>query len=143
MKELILIREKLDSNYTAGKLYLSDGGKLLYLCDTLEDTVRDTNKNGVFDGNEKKVYGKTAIPYGTYPIRIMYSPKFQRNMPYIVDINSFTGVMIHYGNTVDDTLGCILVGELNGNNTLKNSRVTFERVYNLIRLNNLNRITIK
>ncbi len=143
MSKLILIREKLEPTYTVGKLYLEEGSKLVYLCDTLEDTVRDTNKNGVFDGNEKKVYGKTAIPYGTYPIRIMYSPKFQRNMPYIMNVNSFTGVMIHYGNTVEDTLGCVLVGEFAGNNTLKNSRVTFERVYNIIRLQKIDRITIK
>mgnify|MGYP001229229892 FL=1 len=139
MKELRLERTELNSQYTVGKLYYND----VYICDTLEDTVRETNKNGVFDGDEKKIYGKTAIPYGDYPIRIMYSPKFQRNMPYIMNVNSFTGVMIHWGNTVEDTLGCVLVGEFAGNGKLINSRATFDKVYNVIRLNKVDRIVIK
>ena len=48
--------------YTVGRLYVD--GKLF--CNTLEDKVADVNRNGVFDGTEKKVPGETAIPYGTY-----------------------------------------------------------------------------
>ena len=51
--KLKLKRIALNKDYTIGKLYIDD----VYFCDTLEDTVRDLNKNGKFDGNEKKVHG--------------------------------------------------------------------------------------
>lgn len=45
MMKLTIKRIALRSTYTIGKLYI-DGN---YFCDTLEDTVRDLNKNGKFD----------------------------------------------------------------------------------------------
>ena len=62
--KLTLKRIALRQTYTIGKLYIDDA----YFCDTLEDTVRDTNKSGKFDNGEQKIKGKTAIPYGTYEI---------------------------------------------------------------------------
>ncbi len=121
MKELRLKRTELNSQYTVGKLYYND----VYICDTLEDTYRDLSK-------EQKVYGKTAIPEGEYKIRLNYSPKFKRTMPYLLDVPHFTYIMIHWGNTVKDTAGCILVGENKGK-VLINSRKTFEKVFELIK----------
>ena len=43
--------------YTVGRLFVD--GK--FFCNTLEATVRDLS-------NEKKVYGKSAIPYGEYKL---------------------------------------------------------------------------
>ena len=63
--EIVVKRIALKPTYTIGKLYI-DGE---YFCDTLEDTVRDLNKNGKFDNGEKKVYGETAIPYRKYEIK--------------------------------------------------------------------------
>ena len=68
MIELKLIRTKpnsLEQSYTHGELFFWDTGlgKWLDFCYTLEDTVRDLNMNGKFDGDEKKIYGKTAIPF--------------------------------------------------------------------------------
>jgi len=100
-------RIALRPTYTIGKLYIN--GK--YYCDTLEDTVRDLNQNGKFDNGEQKVYGQTAIPYGTYRVLWTYSPKFKKYMPEIKDVPEFSGVRIHSGNTATDTLGCILVGQ--------------------------------
>ena len=85
--------------YSIGKLYI-DG---VYFCDTLEDTVRDLNKNGVFDNGEKKIYGKTAIPYGTYNVKWTYSNKFKKYMPLIENVPSFAGIRIHAGNSSADT----------------------------------------
>lgn len=93
--------------YTIGKLYVD--GK--YFCDTIEDKVRDLNKNGVFDGNEKKVYGETAIPYGSYQVIVNHSPKFKRELPRLLNVPSFDGILIHRGNTASDSAGCIIVGE--------------------------------
>ena len=105
--KLLLKRIALRDTYTIGKIYI-DGE---YFCDTLEDKVRDLNKNGVFDGDEKKVYGETAIPYGTYKVILSYSPKFKRILPELLDVPCFTGIRIHRGNTEKDTAGCLLVGE--------------------------------
>jgi hypothetical protein len=105
--KLELKRRFLGESYTIGSL-LIDGKKF---CDTLEDRVRDLNKNGVFDGDEKKVYGETAIPYGTYDVVVDYSPKFKRELPRLQNVRHFEGILIHRGNTAEDSAGCILVGE--------------------------------
>ena len=49
--KLKLKRIALKKDYTIGKLYIDD----VYFCDTLEDTVRDLNKNGKFKKKKKKV----------------------------------------------------------------------------------------
>lgn len=97
----------MGESYTIGSLSI-DGKKF---CDTLEDKVRDLNKNGVFDGDEKKVYGETAIPYGTYDVVVDYSQKFKRELPRLQNVRHFEGILIHRGNTAEDSAGCILVGE--------------------------------
>jgi hypothetical protein len=105
--KLELKRRFLGESCTIGSLSI-DGKKF---CDTLEDKVRDLNKNGVFDGDEKKVYAETAIPYGTYDIVVDYSPKFKRELPRLQNVKHFEGILIHRGNTAEDSAGCILVGE--------------------------------
>ncbi len=103
--------------YTIGKMYL-DGE---YFCDTLEDTVRDFGANG-----EGKVYGETAIPYGTYKVILVQSPRFKRMLPRLVDVPYFEGVLIHSGNTHEHTHGCILIGENKAKGKVLNSR-TWEK----------------
>lgn len=80
-------------------------------CDTLEDKNRDINHNGVFDGEEKKVMHETAIPFGTYEVVVNMSPRFKRELPRLLAVPHFDGILIHRGNTDKDTSGCILVGE--------------------------------
>lgn len=106
--KLTLKRIALRDTYTIGKLYL-DG---VYFCDTLEDPVRDYNKDGDLDDpGEQKVWGETAIPYGTYKVKLSYSPKFKRILPRLFDVPHFEGILIHRGNTAKDSHGCILVGK--------------------------------
>jgi len=92
----------------------------------LEDPVRelvDLNGDGDFnDPDEGKVYGQTAIPAGKYELKMMHSPTFKRIMPYLCDVPGFSSVMIHPGNSVADTKGCILVGENRIRGKLVNSR---------------------
>lgn len=105
--ELLLKRRFLGETYTIGSLFVN--GK--YFCDTLEDKTRDLNKNGVFDGNEKKVMHQTSIPYGVYQVVVKLSPRFKRNLPRLLNVPEFDGILIHRGNTDADTSGCIIVGE--------------------------------
>ena len=97
---LTLKRLYLKTDYTIGKLYMD--GK--YFCDTLEDQVRDLTK-------ERKIPGRTAIPAGVYEIVVNVSPRFKRKLPRLLDVPGFDGILIHRGNTAEDTAGCILVGE--------------------------------
>ena len=97
----------IDYPYTIGKMYI-DGD---YFCDTLEDRVRDINKNGKFDNGEVKVAGETAIPYGRYQVVVTMSPKFKRKLPRLLNVPNFEGILIHRGNTDKDSAGCLLLGE--------------------------------
>lgn len=104
--KLRLDRTFLGETYTIGKLYISDK----YFCDVLEDRVVDKDRSGKFDGKEVKVFGESAIPYGTYEIVLNMSPKFKRILPRLLNVPHFDGVLIHSGNTSIDTHGCLLVG---------------------------------
>lgn len=86
--------------YTIGDLFVNGS----YLCNTLEDTVRLLTI-------EKKIPGKTAIPAGKYNVIVNKSPKFKRDLPRLLDVPHFEGVLIHRGNLPEHTEGCILVGE--------------------------------
>ena len=103
--------------YTVGRLFVD--GK--FFCNTLEDTVRDLS-------NEKKVYGKTAIPYGKYKVVYNWSPKFGRNLPRLLNVPAFEGILIHPGNTADDSAGCILVGRNTEVGRLTESRYTSDKL---------------
>jgi hypothetical protein len=107
--------------YTVGRLFVD--GKLF--CNTLEDTVRDLS-------NEKKVYGKTAIPYGEYKVVYNWSPKFGRNLPRLLNVPAFEDILIHPGNTADDSAGCILVGRNTEVGRLTESRYTSDKLNVLI-----------
>lgn len=95
--KLELYRKFLGKDYTIGKLFINGE----YFCDTLEDTVRPEGE---------KIYGKTAIPYGTYDILLTFSPRFKQILPLLLNVPNFEGIRIHSGNTAQDTEGCILVG---------------------------------
>ncbi len=112
-------RKLLGKNYTIGELYID--GK--YFCDTLEDKVIDIDKSGAFEGNEKKEAGKSAIPYGEYKVVVNRSPKFGRELPRLLDVPHFEGILIHRGNSASDTSGCILVGENSTRGRLSNSSI--------------------
>lgn len=100
MMKLKVERQFLKPDYTIGTLEVD--GK--YFCDTLEDRVRDLSW-------EKKVPGETAIPAGRYEVIVNISPRFKRKLPRLLNVPGFEGILIHRGNTPEDTAGCILVGE--------------------------------
>lgn len=105
--KLELKRIALKPNYTIGKLFING----TYYCDTIEDKVIDINKNGKFDDGLSKVMHQTAIPYGTFKVVVNYSPKFKRELPRLLDVPYFEGILIHNGNDQNSSSGCIIVGE--------------------------------
>jgi len=78
-------------------------------CWALEDMVRDDPKPAT-PHNEDKVYGATAIPAGTYHVIVNLSPRLKKRLPRLLNVPGFDGILIHKGNTAEDTSGCILVG---------------------------------
>lgn len=127
--KLELTRIALRDTYTIGKLYV-DG---VYFCDTLEDKVRDINKNGIFDNGETKVHGRTATPYGKYEVVWAYSPRFKRYTPRLLNVKSFAGVLIHAGNSHEDTDGCILLGQNKVTGKVINSKQFVNKLYPIIK----------
>ena len=135
--ELTLKRIALRSEYTIGKLYV-DGE---YVCDAIEDTVRDLDKDGKFANGEVKIPGKTAIPYGRYEItmkvkspkysnfsKYSWAKKYDGCLPRLLNVPHFDGVLIHVGNSALDSEACVLVGENKVVGKVINSVNTFRRL---------------
>lgn len=127
-------------DYTIGHLSIDNNS---FKCDTLEDPNRDLNKNGVFDNGEVKINGNTAIPFGRYQILMnVVSPKFSKypqyafcegKLPRLMNVPNFQGVLIHIGNTVADTEGCILVGYNKVKGKVINSTIAFRELYKIMK----------
>ena len=128
---ILLQRHALKAGYTIGRMEIN--GK--YFCDTLEDTDRGLRESMTEDEIAAlKVKGATAIPIGTYRIDMQTrSPRFGRVLPRLVSVKGYAGVLIHSGNTADDTEGCILVGENRERGKVLNSRATLERLLVFLR----------
>lgn len=123
--KLTLQRSKNGEGCTIGAL-LVDG---LEGCFTCEDVIREIPGAPV---SAWKVAGETAIPAGSYQIIITPSVRFKRDLPLLVNVPGFSGVRIHPGNTAEDTEGCILVGTRVGVNSVLESRIAFNALFDRI-----------
>lgn len=128
--KLELVRYGFGVDSTLGKLSI-DG---TFACFTLEDERR-----------VKKVKGETAIPHGNYVVTFRVEggfharyqkahPDIHEGMLWIRDVPGFEYILIHQGNTDDDTAGCVLVGAramvtLDGEFNLQDSRIAYRHVY--------------
>ena len=136
--KLKLERIAYRDTYTIGKLFIDyhDDNYYSYFCDTLEDKVRvlqDSNHDGDFDEkDEGKIWGKTAIPAGTYLVELAFSPHFKRILPHLINVPGFQGILIHNGNTDSDTHGCLLVGINKEAGKVLDSVITLEKLMNIL-----------
>ena len=129
--DMKLVREQFKDTQTVGKLYLNG----VYFCDNLEDKNRDLNKNGIFDGTEKKVYSETCIPFGQYKVIINQSPRFKRLMPRLLNVPHFDGILIHNGVTEKNSAGCILVGSYDGQKLVRSKEI-FNKLFEIMKYYN-------
>ena len=51
------------------------------------------------------------IPAATYPVKMLWSRRFQRPTPHILDVPERTEIEMHGGNKAEDSDGCILCAE--------------------------------
>lgn len=105
---LRVIRERTTAEATIGRLFVAGEP----FCWTLEDAIRDV-----------KIKDRTAIPAGTYEVRLTHSPRFERILPELLHVPNFVGVRIHAGNRHVDTSGCVLVGRQRGSTFIGQSQL--------------------
>lgn len=134
---LTLDRKWKKSTYSVSILYV-DGVRF---CETIEDRDRGLKQSDAPDWiRAKKVAGETAIPTGTYRVRLdIVSPKYAGvkwykdfcggRMPRLMDVPGFDGILIHPGNTALDSWGCILPGKNTAVGKVTSSRDTFSALY--------------
>lgn len=129
--QLDLHRKWLKKGYSIGILSI-DGKRF---CESVEDEDRGLKQTDSLETiKAKKVKGKTAIPVGTYEIKITYSPRFKKNLPLLLNVPGFDGIRIHSGNTADDTEGCLIYGKNTEVGKVTNSRFWTNQVIEAIAL---------
>lgn len=114
---LTLKRNTFSDISTISDLFLPTEEKF---CLILEDTIRRV-----------KVDHKTAIPAGVYEIAVKHSNRYNRPMPYLLDVPYYTAIMIHWGNTAEDSSGCLITGALGSamQDFVGRSKETFEKLF--------------
>jgi len=128
---IVLERKYKKQAYTIGSLVayphpLPKGKGELFRCDTLEPPV----------GTEKEMRtagSKKAIPPGTYIVKLKWSQRFQEYMPRLVGVPGRDAILIHAGNNVKNTTGCILVGKNTQVGRVNDSRRTLAKLISIIR----------
>lgn len=134
--ELTLNRIARRDTYTIGRLFV-DGVRF---CDTCEDTDRGLRQDmpqSVLVAKKRK--GVTAIPTGRYRVTLgVQSSRFSKKkayafcngyLPRLINVPAYDGVLIHIGNTANDTEGCILVGKNTEVGKVLESTATFKALY--------------
>ena len=121
--KLKVLRFSSQEDSTSGLLFLERNGKLEFLCYTLEDEYRDTKK-----------YAETRIPAGKYNITLReeggyhakYSKRFSdihKGMLWVRHVPNFEYILIHCGNTDEQTAGCLLLGDSQQNNIITTKEI--------------------
>lgn len=136
--KLLLERKWKKDTYTIGKLYIDNE----FFCNTLEDKDRGlASTMSLAEINKIKKPGITAIPTGTYNVWMnVVSPKYSKSswyinncngsrMPRLGNVVGYEGVLIHPGNTADDSEGCILVGKNDVKGKVTKSKDYFLQLY--------------
>lgn len=108
-----------------GRVYINGE----YLCFSIEDASRTT-----------KIKGETCIPLGLYPLSTRFSPRFSKaynhDMIWVQNVPGFDFILIHWGNTISDTEGCLIIGDkigvINQKDAVLNSRATYLKFYDRV-----------
>lgn len=108
-----------NSESTTSLVYINNK----FFCYGLEDEARTL-----------KVFGETCIPVGTYKIGLRTTGghnarykdrfKFHVGMLHVLDVPNFKYILIHIGNSDDDTAGCLLLGDAVNNNTINDGFIS-------------------
>lgn len=117
----ILARLDKGTKQTLGHFSFFEGTDVAFQCKTLELPWKD---------NEQE---ESCIPPGLYTVVKHRSPKYGLCLK-VIDVKGREHILFHWGNFVENTLGCILVGaahsDINkdGLKDVTNSKQTFRRL---------------
>ncbi len=126
--KLTLLRFHTQADSTTGLLFLDNQ----FICYTLEDQYQS-----------EKVAGETCIPRGTYRVYLRTEgrshsrygqrfPQFHKGMLHIRNVPGFKWILLHIGNTDEDTAGCILVGKGVKSETEQSRLINSTEAYQLL-----------
>jgi len=111
--ELLLVRDTFSENSTLGELFLNG----VRICDTLENPWLDNQRN------------ISCIPEGEYDVRLRY-PRESGTRDYlhllIQDVPNRSFCLVHIGNFVHQTRGCVLVGLSSSQDVVNNSKLAMD-----------------
>ena len=125
--KLKLLRHNYLPDRTLGVLLVDD----LFFCYTLELPYIDNIKN------------VSAIPHGLYKIE-KYKSKKHGKCFILPDVINRTGILIHKGNSPEDTEGCILLGKsINDDDNLIDSKIALDSLLDLFLEMSLNSATLE
>ncbi len=95
----------------------------LPICLTLELPWRENKRNS------------SCIPIGIYQCDLVKNDKF-KEVYQISNVENRSGILIHPGNTISDSQGCILLGkefgEINGKPAVLKSVLAFQRLKEIV-----------
>jgi hypothetical protein len=135
--QLKLERKIFNENSTEGNLYVN--GK--WFCHVIEDKVRA--EPGQWKP-ELKVYAKTAIPYGTYPVRVTWSNRFKRKLTGIFNVPDFEGIRIHNGTTERSSAGCPIISYKAVKGSVINDKAAMNDLCNMVeKVQDTEKVTIE
>jgi hypothetical protein len=151
MKLITVNRQPSEADCTLSKFFSDDG---LITGVGVEDEKRDV-----------KVKGETCIDAGLYDLDLRFSPRFSKEyfrddkgniihlskrttdalkkqyhteheLIWVKNVQNFEFILIHWGNTDDDTDGCYIVGSafglIKGQAAVLNSRNKYMEIYPII-----------
>jgi hypothetical protein len=134
--QLEVLRFSSEADSTNGLLFDITDGQRKFLSYTLEDEYR-----------KEKVMSETRVPAGTYNVTLRteggfyqdyterFGSDFNKGMLWVRDVPGFEYILIHIGNTDEDTSGCLLVGDTQNNNQITkdgfigSSTNNYKRIY--------------
>ena len=134
--QLEVLRFSSEADSTNGLLFDITDGQRKFLSYTLEDEYR-----------KEKVMSETRVPAGTYNVTLRteggfyqdyterFGSDFNKGMLWVRDVPGFEYILIHIGNTDENTSGCLLVGDTQNNNQITkdgfigSSTNNYKRIY--------------
>jgi hypothetical protein len=134
--QLEVVRFSSEEDSTNGLLFDITDGQRKFLSYTLEDEYR-----------KEKIMAETRVPAGTYSITLRteggfnqkyderFGTDFNKGKLWVRNVPGFEYILIHIGNTDEDTAGCLLVGDTQNNNQITkdgfigSSTNNYKRIY--------------
>jgi hypothetical protein len=118
INKMSLQRRVFSNRSTIGILTLND-----YSCWVLEPPARRIGDNPV------------CIPAGQYKLRIRPNSetRFDYDVIELLNVHGRTDILIHIGNSPDDTKGCLLLGKDHKADWVSDSREAFNELFPLVK----------